>query len=132
MDVVRRFEQYADAFEETYQDDNWSRLRQYFTGDAVHERHAGVVYSFRHEGGDTVIEKLRDMVTNVDRKFDRRILVRTGPLEQRGDVVVMPWVGIYILAGVPALLGEGWKWPASKVRRSSASKDSTPKTPSKG
>lgn len=107
MDLAERFEQYAGDFERTLADDDWSRVRRHFTDDAVHERYAGVLYSFRHQGADAIVERLRDMVDHVDRRFDRRFLVRTGPVEQHGDRTIMPWVGIYILDGVPALLGEG-------------------------
>ena len=36
MDNPTCFMQYAAAFEETFKDDDWSRLHQYFTPDAVY------------------------------------------------------------------------------------------------
>ena len=36
-DNARCFMEYAAAFEETYKDDDWSRLGRYFTDDAVYE-----------------------------------------------------------------------------------------------
>ena len=37
MSIQERFQSYADAFEETYVDDDWSRIEQFFTEDAVFE-----------------------------------------------------------------------------------------------
>tara|TARA_B110001469_G_C9502074_1_gene250652 strand:+ start:373 stop:531 length:159 start_codon:yes stop_codon:yes gene_type:complete len=36
MTNLERFQAYADAFEETYSDDNWQRLEEFFTADAVY------------------------------------------------------------------------------------------------
>ena len=38
MSRVARFEAYADDFEVTYVDDDWSRLEQYFTEDVIYAR----------------------------------------------------------------------------------------------
>jgi hypothetical protein len=35
-DLTQRFEAYAADFELTFVDDDWSRLEQYFTDDAVY------------------------------------------------------------------------------------------------
>ena len=37
MSIKDRYQAYADAFEESYVDDDWSRMEQYFTEDAVYE-----------------------------------------------------------------------------------------------
>ena len=107
MDLGTRFEQYADDFDKTVQDDNWSRIRRHFTDDAVREEHALPLISLRHERIETIIDEWRRMVANFDRRFDVRILVRTGPARQEGSIVTLPWVGIYIIGDTPALLGEG-------------------------
>ena len=36
MTNLERFQAYADAFEATYADDDWQRLEEYFTTDAVY------------------------------------------------------------------------------------------------
>jgi hypothetical protein len=107
MDLRDRFARYADDFDRTVEDDDWSRIRDHFARDAVREEHAVPLISLRHEGIDQIISEWREMVANFDRRFDRRILVRTGPVEQDGNVVTLPWVGIYLYRDTPALLGEG-------------------------
>lgn len=107
MDLAARFEHYADDFDRTVQDDDWSRIRTYFTEDAVREEHMPPLMSFRHRGIDEIIDQWRVMVANFDRRFDRRVLVRLGPAQQDGLVVTLHWVGIYSIGDTPALLGEG-------------------------
>ena len=107
MDLRRRFEQYADDFDRTVLDDDWSRIREHFAHDAVREEHNPPLISLCHTGIDQIIEEWRKMVENLDRRFDRRILVRTGQILQDENIVVLPWVGTYIIGDTPALLGEG-------------------------
>ena len=107
MDLTKRFEQYADDFDRTVADDDWSRIRRHFSDDAVREEHALPLISLRHVGIDQIIEEWMKMVANFDRRFDRRILVRVGPAQQQGEVVTLRWVGMYIAGDTPALLGEG-------------------------
>jgi hypothetical protein len=107
MDLKSRFARYADDFDRTVEDDHWPRIRDHFADDAVREEHALPLISLRHEGIDEIISEWRKMVASFDRRFDRRILVRTGAVEQNGNVVTLSWVGIYIFRDTPALLGEG-------------------------
>jgi hypothetical protein len=107
MDLRERFARYADDFDLTVGDDDWSRIRTHFAENAVREEHVPPLISLHHEGIDQIISEWRAMVANFDRRFDRRILVRTGPVEQNGNVVTLPWVGIYLFRDTPALLGEG-------------------------
>jgi hypothetical protein len=37
MGLVDRYREYAQAFEDAYADDDWSRLEAYFTEDAVYD-----------------------------------------------------------------------------------------------
>ena len=106
-DLSKAFVEYADDFELTIEDDNWDRLRRHFHEDAVREEHAPPLVSFRHEGIDEIIAQWQRIVEGFDRRFERRILVRTGRAEQLGTVVTMPWVGIYRVRDVPSLIGEG-------------------------
>ena len=39
MSILDRYLAYADAFELSYADDDWSRLEPYFTPAAVYEGH---------------------------------------------------------------------------------------------
>ncbi len=37
MSILERYQAYAAAFEESYVDDDWSRIGPYFTENAVYE-----------------------------------------------------------------------------------------------
>ena len=107
MDLRARFAQFADDFDRTVEDDDWSRIRVHFAEDAIRQENEPPLIQLRLEGIENVIAQWQEMVERFDRRFDRRILVRTGPVEQAGNIVSMPWVGIYLVEGTPALLGEG-------------------------
>ncbi len=109
MDLAARFERYADDFDRTVEDDDWSRIRPYFTEDAVREEHMLPLMSFRHSGIDEIINQWRPIVEGFDRRFDRRVLVRVSPARQEANVVTLHWVGIYCAGDAPALLGEGFE-----------------------
>ena len=66
MSNIERFQAYADAFELTYEDDNWQRLEEYFTADAVYAPGDGT----EAVGRDQVLEQLRNNVNGLDRRFD--------------------------------------------------------------
>lgn len=107
MTKIERFRLYADAVETCFADDDWDRLREHFTGDAIHERKVGGLYNFRHEGIDQVVAGFRESTGNIDRRFDRRILVPTGPITESGNQSRMPWVCLFVMNGVPACVDEG-------------------------
>ena len=107
MTLVERFQQYAEDFERSQVDGDWNRLRKHFAEGVVHERHVGELYNFRDEGIDRVIERFEEAVENIDRRFDRRILVPTGPVAESGNQVQMPWVCLFLVEGAPACVDEG-------------------------
>ena len=53
MGILERYQAYADAFEQSYEDDDWSRIEQYFTEDAVYEGEPDA------RGRDAVLAKLK-------------------------------------------------------------------------
>lgn len=107
MTRIERFRLYAATVESCFADANWDRLREHFTKDVVHERKVGPLYAFRHEGIDEVIAGFRESTENIDRRFDRRILVPTGPITESGNRTTMPWVCLFVMDGVPACVDEG-------------------------
>ena len=107
MSLVERFQRYADDFERSQVDGDWNRLRKHFTEGVVHERHVGGLYNFRDEGIDRVIERFEEAVENIDRRFDRRILVPTGPVVESASQVRIPWVCLFLVEGAPACVDEG-------------------------
>ncbi|MEJ2088255.1 MAG: hypothetical protein P8Y69_07240, partial [Gammaproteobacteria bacterium] len=61
MGIVDRYLAYADAFEQSYEDDDWSRIEQYFTEDAVYDGDPPA------EGRAAVLAKLKGGVDTFDR-----------------------------------------------------------------
>ena len=96
MSIQDRFLEYADAFEVSYQDDDWSRLAPYFTAEATYDSGDGNMAS----GRDAVLEKLKAAVDGLDRAMDSRV-VSFQPPTTEGDTVVVDWTARYTKAGLP-------------------------------
>jgi hypothetical protein len=102
MTIKDRFLSYAAAFEESYRDNDWSRLTEYFTEDAVYD--SGM--DEPAEGRDAVLAKLEAAVDGLDRLMDSRTLeIRNA--ESRGDTVSIQWTVHFRKAGLPALTVDG-------------------------
>ncbi len=87
MGLADRFREYAQAFEDTYADDDWSRLEAYFTEDAVYDGGEGPDAVAR--GRDAVLARLKGGVDTFDRRFDTRELRFVDePEEESGRVRV--------------------------------------------
>jgi hypothetical protein len=86
MSNLERFQAYADAFEATYADDDWQRLEEYFTADAVYAPGDGT----EAVGRDQVLARLRDGINGLDRRFDSRVL-QASPPSSEGDTVSLSW-----------------------------------------
>jgi hypothetical protein len=98
MSLVDRFQAYADDFERTFADDDWSRLEQYFTEDAAYSTTAN---GLRVDGRPTVLAVLQASVSSFDRRCSTRTLRTTkGPYE-RSNEVHREWVATYTLDGAP-------------------------------
>ena len=102
MSNLEQFQAYAAAFEESYADDDWQRLAQYFTADAVYAPGDGT----EQVGRDQVLAQLRDGVNGLDRRFDARELTATPPTSE-GDRVSLSWQLRLSTAGAPDLTATG-------------------------
>ena len=100
MSIRDRFLAYADAFEKSLVDDDWSRVEPYFTEDAVYEGEP------RAESRAAVIAKFRDSVEGFDRRMDSRT-PRFEPPTVDGDTLTMRWLVTYTKAGLPDLVISG-------------------------
>ena len=100
MGIQDRYQAYADDFERSYEDDDWSRIEQYFTEDAVYAGDPDAV------GRDAVIAKLNGGVNAFDRKMDSRTPDFAKP-EADGDTVTVRWKVTYTKAGAPDLVIRG-------------------------
>ena len=100
MSIPARYQAYAEAFEESYEDDDWSRLEQYFTEDAVYEGDPDA------RGRDAVLAKLKGGVDAFDRRMDSRTPDFQEPSVE-GDTLTMKWKVTYTKAGAPDLAISG-------------------------
>ncbi len=100
MSIQDRYQAYADAFEESYADDDWSRIEQYFTEDAVYEGDPDA------RGREAVLAKLKGGVDGFDRKMDKRSPDFHTPTVD-GNTLVMKWTVSYEKAGAPDLVISG-------------------------
>ena len=100
MGIADRYREYADAFELSYDDDDWSRLGQYFTEDAVYKGDPDA------EGREAVLAKLKGGVDAFDRRMDSRSPDFQTPSID-GDTLTMKWTVRYTKAGCPDLAISG-------------------------
>lgn len=98
MNIQDRFLAYADDFETTYVDNDWSRIEPYFTADASYDSGLGEVA----HGLPAVLAKLEGAVDGFDRLMDKRVLEFTPPTTE-GDTVSTHWTARYSKAGAPDL-----------------------------
>jgi hypothetical protein len=100
VSILQRYLAYADDFEKSYVDDDWSRIGPYFTAGAVYEGEPAA------RGRAAVVAKLRSGVDAFDRRMDKR----TPDFEQPGvdgNVLTMKWRVTYAKAGLPDLVISG-------------------------
>jgi len=102
MHIIDRYRAYAEAFEATYLDDDWSRLERYFTKDVTFR--SFYTADIMVVGRQAVIEQLRADVESFDRKFDERHLEFVGEPRAAGGRVAMQWKMTYAKAGAPDLV----------------------------
>lgn len=100
MGIADRYQAYADAFEQSYDDDDWSRIEQYFTDDAVYEGDPDA------EGRDAVLAKLKAGVNAFDRRMDSRTPDFQTPSVD-GNTLTMKWTVTYTKSGAPDLVIKG-------------------------
>jgi ketosteroid isomerase-like protein len=100
MSILDRYQAYAEAFEQSYEDDDWSRIADYFTENAVYEGEPDA------RGRDAVLAKLQGGVDAFDRKMDSRTPDFQTPTVD-GDTLTMRWTVTYTKAGCPDLVISG-------------------------
>src|SRR5262249_62051485 len=71
MSLVERYRAYAADFERTFADDDWSRLKQYFTEDATYSTPAN---GLRVSGREADLALLGTAAFKFDRRFATRSL----------------------------------------------------------
>ena len=102
MNIKDRFLEYADAFEITYEDNDWSRLEPFFTEGAVYETLPSELFGESAKGLAAVMAKLEGSINGLDRLMDTRVVELTPPITE-GDTVRTNWTASYSKSGVPDL-----------------------------
>ncbi len=100
MGIQDRYLAYAQAFEESYDDGDWSRIDQYFTNGSVYEGEPLA------RGRDAVIARLKNAVGSFDQRMDSRRLTFEAPTTT-GNEVKVRWKAVYTKRGLPDLVITG-------------------------
>ncbi len=103
MELVERFQKYAEDFEKTYVDDDWSRIAPYFAEDAVYVVRDMPIFLTDAKGRDAVLAALKDSINGFDRRCASRSIEFTAPLSVAGQTVTIHWRGTYTQSGAPNL-----------------------------
>src|SRR5512132_2341033 len=103
MTPLQRFGSYAQDFEATLKDDDWSRLAQYFTPDATYEV-SGDPFTCSIRGRDAIFTGLKKSLDGFDRRFATRETGLEGVPVVDGDTVSLSWAVTYTRPGALPLV----------------------------
>lgn len=102
MKPLELFLKYAGAFEQTFVDDDWERVKRCFDPSAVYEVESRIVGA-RLVGPDAICAGIRRSLEGFDRRFDSRRLEPVGKPEIGVDGCRIAWRAHYEKEGVEAL-----------------------------
>jgi hypothetical protein len=88
MTHLNRFMAYAAAFEQTFVDDDWSRLEPFFTEDVVY-RVSGIPAACEIHGRDNVFRGIKKSLDGFDRKMTSRQIIPTKQTTEDGNRVTL-------------------------------------------
>jgi hypothetical protein len=94
---------YAADFEESFIDDEWTRLDKYFAADAVYEVKGIANFTCRIEGPTAIFAGMKKSLDGFDRKLDSRTIAVTSDIDTTADSVALDWKVTYTKAGAPPL-----------------------------
>ena len=108
--ALQVFMDYAAAFEETYADDDWSRLTRFFPEDATYEVRGGPL-ACKIAGRDEVFAGLKKSLDGLDRRCtDRKLELTDGPNTVdtgEGAEINLGWDVIYQYKDAPEMTVSG-------------------------
>jgi len=99
MDTLQSFFAYAADFEKTYADDDWSRLHQYFTDDALYDVQSPS-FGCKLTGPKAIFKGIKKSLDGFDRTFTERLPALVGTPEADGDEVRLTWTVTYRKEGL--------------------------------
>jgi hypothetical protein len=100
MSALQKFREYAAAFEETFLDDDWSRLKPYFADDAVYEVRS-TTFGCRLVGPEAIFRGIKKSLDGFDRRFAGRELAIISVHDATDDTFEIAWLVTYTKEGVP-------------------------------
>lgn len=99
MPILDRFLAYAQDFEKTYVDDDWSRLTQYFAPNAVYEVTGNSPCTLT--GPPAIFRGMKKSLDGFDRRFAERRIEMVAPPKVEGDTLTLDWLVTYERPGAP-------------------------------
>ena len=103
---VQVFMDYAAAFEETYVDDDWSRLTPFFHENARYQVLGGPM-ACEIGGREAIFRGLKKSIDGLDRRFDERVIeISDGPhvtKQADGEEVGIGWLVTYRRGDAPKI-----------------------------
>jgi hypothetical protein len=108
MGTLERFLLYAADFEKTLADDDWSRLTQYFSPEAVYRVESNLFGCELH-GPSAIFAGIKKSLDGFDRKFtEREIEITQGPeLNDEGNELRASWTVTYQKGALPPFVLRG-------------------------
>jgi len=107
MNPLELFGAYAAAFEQTFVDDDWSRLDRYFSEDAVYKVSGSEAMACRIQGRAAILAGLKKSLDGFDRQLDGRRIELTSEPEVTEDSVTLTWNVTYSKDGAPEYILTG-------------------------
>ncbi len=102
MDLLQRFAAYAADFEKTFEDDDWTRLKDYFAEDAIYTI-KGTPFDCKVRGRDAIFRAIKKSIDGFDRRFDKREIAPGAAPVVEGNRVTFSGSGRYEKEGVDTL-----------------------------
>jgi hypothetical protein len=106
MGALANFMEYAQAFEQTFDDDDWSRLTKYFAPDAVYEVR-NVPFACRIEGREAIFRGIKQSLDTFDRRLPKRSIEVTEPPVEDGETMTVGMAVTYQKPGAPPFVLRG-------------------------
>jgi len=102
MSNLSRFMAYAAAFEQTFADDDWSRLEPFFTEDVRYEV-SGLPGACKLSGREAVFRGIKKSLDGFDRRMTVRQIVPTAPPSEADGRVTLHGFVRYQREGTPPI-----------------------------
>jgi hypothetical protein len=106
MGPTARFIEYAQAFEETFDDDDWSRLERFFAPGATYDVR-NVSFGCHLVGRDAIFRGMKRSLDGFDRQLPKRAIAVTEPPSEDGERMTVGWSATYEKPGTPPFVLRG-------------------------